>query len=73
MAQAFQVGKTYKTRSIVDADHVITLTVAGRTAKTIKTAEGKSLRVSEVDGVEQVRPWGAYSMAPVIRASRLAA
>lgn len=64
----FQIGKTYTTRSIVDADHIISVTIKSRTAKTIKTDTGKTLRVGIYDGAEFVRPWGNYSMAPIVRA-----
>jgi hypothetical protein len=56
----FEIGKTYFTRSIGDADCIITLEVISRTAKTIKgrTDRGvQTFRVSEYDGVEQVKPW----------------
>jgi len=65
----FQPGKTYTARSICDHDCVIAVTVAKRTAKTITTTGGKTLRVGRFDGVEFVRPWGAYSMAPIVRAA----
>ncbi len=69
MTNAFQVGRTYTTRSICDADCIIRISVAGRTAKTIKTAEGKTLRIFvDYEGREAVRPWGRYSMAPIISA-----
>jgi len=67
----FEAGRTYWTRSVVDHDHVIRVTVAKRTAKTITTTAGKTLRVSVYDGVEQVKPWGSYSMAPIVRADRV--
>jgi hypothetical protein len=70
----FQVGKTYTTRSACDHECVISLTVLARTAKTIKATvrgESKTLRISDYDGREQVKPWGSYSMAPVIEASDL--
>lgn len=69
----FETGKTYFTRSVCDHDCVIRVTVASRTAKTIKTSEGKTLRIAEWQGVEQVKPWGSYSMAPIVSADRLAA
>jgi len=69
----FETGKTYWTRSIVDADYRVRVTVAKRTAKTITTADGKSLRISEWDGVEQVKPWGSYSMCPIVGADRVEA
>ena len=68
--QTFQVGATYATRSICDHECVIRVTVASRTAKTIKTTEGKTLRISEYDGVELVKPWGSYSMAPIVGADK---
>jgi hypothetical protein len=72
----FQAGKTYQTTSICDAECIIRLTVISRTAKTIKaeTDRGvKTLRVFDFMGVERVRPWGSYSMAPTISADRYAA
>jgi len=69
----FETGKTYWTRLIVDADYRVRVTVAKRTAKTITTADGKSLRISEWDGVEQVKPWGSYSMCPIVGADRVEA
>lgn len=70
---AFVTGKTYFTRSIVDADTIIRVTVAKRTAKTITTTEGKVLRITEHRGVETVKPWGSYSMAPIVPADRVEA
>lgn len=71
-APVFVEGKTYKTRSIVDSDHWVTLEVVSRTAKTIKAKVGnklKTLRISPGwDGAETVKPWGSYSMCPVISA-----
>ena len=67
---AFETGKTYATRSACDYNCIIRVTVASRTPKTIKTAEGKTLRVSVFDGVEQVKPWGSYSMAPIVGADK---
>lgn len=66
----FTPGKTYTTRSICDHDCIIRVTVAKRTAKTITTDAGKVLRVGEYDGAEYVKPWGSYSMAPIVRASK---
>jgi hypothetical protein len=65
----FEAGRTYSTRSIGDYNCIISITVASRTEKTIKTTEGKTLRIySYDDGLERVRPWGKYSMSPVITA-----
>lgn len=73
MTKTFEAGKTYYTRSVVDADHIVRVTVASRTAKTIKTDKGKVFRVYTYNGVEQVKPWGSYSMCPIVGADRVAA
>jgi hypothetical protein len=65
----FTTSRTYSTRSICDYDCIISLTVARRTAKTLTTTAGKTLRITTRDGVESVKPWGTYSMSPVIRAA----
>lgn len=69
----FQTSKTYQTRSIGDHDCIIKVTVAKRTAKTITTDKGKTLRISLYDGIERVKPWGSYSMAPMVTAEKVAA
>jgi hypothetical protein len=73
MTKTFEAGKTYWTRSVCDHDHIIRVSVKSRTAKTIKTADGKTFRVYVYNGVEQVKPWGSYSMAPIVGADRVAA
>ena len=67
----FAAGKTYSTRSICDHSNIISLTVAKRTAKTITTADGKLLRIAiwHDKSCEYVKPWGIYSMAPMICAN----
>lgn len=69
----FQTSKTYSTRSACDHGCIFVITIASRTAKTIKTDDGKTLRIGVRDGVEFVKPQGSYSMAPVIRADRMGA
>jgi hypothetical protein len=72
----FETSKTYYTRSIGDADCIITVKVLARTAKTIKaeTSRGvQTFRVAERNGVEFVKPWGSYSMAPFVFADRVQA
>jgi len=64
----FQSGKTYTGRSVCDYDCMFSITVKARTAKTIKTSDGKTFRIGMHDGCEFVRPMGNYSMAPIIRA-----
>ncbi len=65
---AFEAGKSYQTRSACDHDCIFSITIASRTAKTVKTAKGQTLRVGTFEGSEFVRPMGNYSMAPIIRA-----
>jgi len=67
---AFQVGRTYSTRSVCDHDCIFSITVESRTACFITTTCGKRLKVSEWDGAETVAPEGRYSMCPIINASR---
>jgi len=69
----FQTGKTYYTRSVADYDTIVRVTVAKRTDKTIVTALGDRLRINVWNDVEQVKPWGSYSMAPIVGADRLLA
>ena len=68
----FETGKTYWTRSPGDADCIIRVTIAKRTAKTITTAEGKRFRVTpDYRGeCEIFAPWGRYSMCPIMGADR---
>lgn len=73
MTKTFEAGKTYFTRSVCDSDCIIKVSVASRTAKTIKTVDGKVLRIYVYEGVERVKPWGSYSMAPIVGADRVAA
>lgn len=69
---AFEAGKTYEGRSVCDSELRIVVSVAKRTAKTITTIDGKTMRVAEHGGSEYVMPWGRYSMAPCVRAERIA-
>ena len=66
----FEIGKTYTTRSVCDHDCIIRETIASRTAKTVRTASGKTFRVTEYNGIEQFNPWGSYSMAPILSADK---
>lgn len=68
----FEAGKTYSTRSICDNDCVISVSIEKRTAKTITTTvhgQSKTFRIGECDGAEMIRPWGTYSMCPMITAN----
>jgi hypothetical protein len=65
----FQIGKTYTTRSVCDHDCIISVTIAKRTAKTVTTNKGEVFRTKEYDGAEFIKPWGSYSMSPIVRAN----
>jgi hypothetical protein len=67
----FETGKTYYTRSVADYDTIVRVTVAKRTDKTIVTTGEERLRINVWNGVEQVKPWGSYSMAPIVGADRM--
>jgi len=74
----FQVGKTYWTRSPCDHNCIISAEIVARTAKTVTVAkaapnERQTFRVAVWEGVETFKPWGSYSMAPMISADRIAA
>lgn len=68
----FEVGRTYQTRSICDHDCIYSWTVVARTAKTVRMVNDhnsqavKTLRVAEYRGAETVKPYGTYSMCPVL-------
>lgn len=70
----FEVGKTYTCRSVCDYDCVWSYTIKSRTAATIKTECGKSLRINKRltkhFGCEIVLPQGNYSMSPTLRAAQ---
>ena len=67
----FETGKTYWTRSVCDHDTVIDVTIAKRTAKTVTDATGKRFGLYIYDGIERFKPWGSYSMAPIVSADRV--
>lgn len=68
--KTFEVGVTYWDRSTCDYDCIFKIKVVRRTAKTIFTECGKTLRVSEWQGVETVKPHGSYSMCSVMSADK---
>lgn len=73
----FQINQTYACRSVGDYNAVWKFTIAARTAKTITTACGKTLRINArltaYDGIEKVFPLGRYSFAPILSADKIAA
>lgn len=71
----FETGKTYTHGWPGDGDLFTSWTVTKRTAQTITITDGretKSCRIlkdySEMDGSETVKPFGSYSMCPILRA-----
>lgn len=73
MAKQFEIGRTYSTRSICDYDTIFSFEILGRTAKTVTTkVSGKTVRrgVFLWDEVEQFRPYGTYSMCPIVSAEK---
>jgi hypothetical protein len=71
----FHAGTTYTTRSIGDANCIIAAKVISRTAKTVKVEfdnaigdRTQSFRIKEYNGIEFFKPWGNYSMSPVMTA-----
>jgi hypothetical protein len=76
MTVTFKIGTTYIGRSPCDHNSTITFEVMARTAKTVTARphcsllKGETLRITIWQGVEQVKPWGRYSMAPIIAADR---
>jgi hypothetical protein len=72
---AFQVGATYSCRSLCDYDCIWTFEVIKRTAKFVTLRQVNSGEIMRVgvktwNGDEVALPFGSYSMAPSIRASK---
>lgn len=70
--KTFQTGRTYATPSICDSNCLVTVEVISRTPKTLQVktkGKAKTLRIGTYDGEEFVKPWGSYSMCPIVRAS----
>jgi len=75
----FETGKTYRTRSPGDHDCVLDYKIISRTAKTLKSFDKmdnqvKTYRISiwegNWEGVEMFKPWGSYSMCPMMSADK---
>ena len=78
----FETGKTYTTRLITNHDSIISFYVIKRTDKTV-TVRGDvmdthaadrqaphTMRLKLWQDVETFKPWGTYSMCPVVSAER---
>lgn len=72
MTVQFKAGQTYSCRSVCDHNCIFTFKVLSRTEKTVyirgsmKTEGRRKVRVW--NGVEQIDPYGRYSMAPILSA-----
>jgi hypothetical protein len=71
---AFEIGKTYESRSTCDHDCVFSHEILKRTAKTVTIkVHGEQVRrgITIYDGEETISPYGKYSMSPILRAGRM--
>jgi len=78
----FETGKTYSTRLITNHDSIISFYVVKRTEKTvtvmgdfmdtcaIKRKAPHTMRLKLWQEVETFKPWGQYSMCPIVSADR---
>lgn len=77
----FEVSKTYATSSICDSNCIIAVKVLRRTAATVTVEmmrgdlDGEKVRTFRIDqkkaehfGEESIKPWGSFSMCPIIDA-----
>ena len=71
----FEAGKEYATRSICNHDCIFRFTVTKRTAKSIWISERGNAPVRRsiytYQGEECIKPYGTYSMAPILGANDL--
>ena len=72
----FETGKTYRTHSLGDYECQLDYKIISRTAKTLKSFDQmdnriKTYRISIWEGVEQFKPWGSFSMCPIMSADKL--
>lgn len=70
MTTAFKLFTTYQTRSVCDYDCIFSIQFIKRTAKTITNESGETFRIFLYDNKECIRPFGNYSMAPIISADK---
>lgn len=73
LTQKFEVGEKYATRSMADYDCIYSFAILARTEKTVTVlVYGKTVcrRLRVRSGVEYFKPFGTYSMCPVIYADK---
>jgi hypothetical protein len=69
----FEVGKTYRARSLGDWDCIFQFEIVARTEKRMTIREHGEVYKRGIyvrDGVECCKPHGTYSMCAIIRADR---
>lgn len=72
----FEVGKSYVVRSMNDYDSWFRVTIMARTEKTVTTDRGvcrikvRSNWGARDETAETIKPWGNYSMCPIISAHK---
>lgn len=75
MVMRFEVGLSYAARSIADYDCIHSFAILACTAKTVTVkVHGETVRrgIQVMDGCEQFKPFGTYSMCAIIRADERA-
>lgn len=69
----FKVGQTVTCRSACDYNCIFSWDILARTVKTITVTDGYATKRIGIkvnsEGVETAKPYGNYSMAPVVFAS----
>lgn len=71
--KSFKFGKTYYDRSICDHNCIFSFVILARSAKQVTISQhGKISKrgIQTIDGVEQFKPFGTYSMCAIVSADR---
>ena len=71
----FEAKKDYTTRSVCDYNCIFTTTILKRTKKTVLILNGMDKhpirrKIHIYDNAECIFPFGSYSMAPILRATK---
>lgn len=73
MVKAFEVGKSYWTRSIGDSECIFSFEIVSRTAKQVtfhSRGDTQKRGIYVYDNSERFMPFGKFSMAPIISADK---
>ncbi len=72
--KTFEVGRTYKARSAAQWNCIWSFEVVARTAKFITitedTGETRRVGVYTFQGVEHAKPFGTFSLCPILAADK---